>query len=87
MSNYKVQSKILINYEPAITEITLVINDSTSIIRQKVKGDHRNAADDVAVELTLAEFYKEHFSSKFQNEAIERLNLSLIHIWRCRRRG
>ena len=80
MSNYKVQSKILINYEPAITEITLVINDSTSIVRQKVKGDHRNAADDVAIELTLAEFYKEHFASKFQNEAIERLNSVISNV-------
>lgn len=70
----KVQSKILISQDPQRTEITLLINNGLSIIRQNVDGDHRLTADDIASELALREFYKEHFADKFQNEEIENLN-------------
>lgn len=76
----KIQSKILINQDPQRTEITLLINNGLSIIRQVVEGDHRSTADDIASELAMREFYKEHFADKFQNEEIENLNSEVVNI-------
>lgn len=76
----KIQSKILISQDPQRTEITLLINNGLSIIRQVVSGDHRLTADDIASELAMREFYKEHFADKYQNEEIEHLSTEIVSI-------